>query len=252
MARGILFPAGLTVLTIVVLVHQICSAEDCPPSTCGSIRNISYPFRLEGDPENCGDSRYALSCENNQTVLNLYDGKYYVRQINYNNYTIRVVDPGILTANDSFIARYPLGYDNFSSGDPYDVSHQNIPSSVVFLKCEKPVKSPWYFDISCLKNGVYSSDSSLSHSKKYTYFLFSSYTGVVEDLCQVAQVSLSPWPWSANDDLRNNISCTAVRNELLFGFQLFWYQVYCESRCGRNDYCYLNAENNVTCNGNGA
>jgi hypothetical protein len=177
MARGILFPAGLiTVLTVAVLVHQICSAEDCPPSSCGNIRNISYPFRLEGDPKHCGDQRYTLSCENNQTVLYLYAGKYYVRHISYANYTIRVVDPGILNDNDSFIARYPLDPTNFSSGDPYQVEYfsQSEQVSVVFLKCEKPVNSPWYFDISCLKNGVYSSNSSLSHSKKHAYFLLTS------------------------------------------------------------------------------
>jgi hypothetical protein len=138
--------------------------------------------------------------------------------------------------------------------DPYQVYFTNTePGAVVFLKCEKPVNSPWYFDISCLKNGVYSSNSSLSHSKKHTYFLLSSYTGVVEDLCQVAQVSVSPrWPWVANDDLRNNISCTAVRNKLLFGFELSWYRVYCQRLCGENDYCYLDEKNNVTCYGNGA
>ncbi|PQQ00441.1 rust resistance kinase Lr10-like isoform X1 [Prunus yedoensis var. nudiflora] len=67
----------------------------CPPSSCGSIRNISYPFRLNGDPTNCGVSFYTLSCENNLTILNLYSGKYTVRSINYDNNTIRAVDPGL-------------------------------------------------------------------------------------------------------------------------------------------------------------
>jgi len=72
MARGMLLPAELMALVVIlVLVHQTCSAEGshhCPPSSCGTIRNISYPFRLEGDPEHCGDPRYTLSCENDQTV----------------------------------------------------------------------------------------------------------------------------------------------------------------------------------------
>jgi hypothetical protein len=253
MARGILFPGRLTVLIVVVLVHQVCSANDshdhCPASSCGNIPNISFPFWLKGiDPPNCGDQRYNLSCENNRTVLYLYDGRYYVQEIDYHNYTIRVVDSVILDDTHSIIPRYSLDSYNFSSGDPYQVKSDG--RSVVFLKCERPVNSPLYFDISCLKNGVYSSNSSLSHSKKHTYFLLSWDTGDVEDLCQVAQVSVSPymymWPYN------NNISCTAVRTKLLFAFELSWLQVYCQRlMCGGNDYCYLDEKNKATC-GHGA
>jgi hypothetical protein len=253
MARGMLFPDGLMVLIVVlVLVQHTCStAEDshpCSPSSCGNIPNISYPFRLESDPETCGDQRYTLSCENNQTVLNLYDGKYYVREINYINFRIRVVDPGILNAHDSFVPRYLLDDSNFSSGDPYAVEipqeisgrSQIMSTAVVFLNCEKPVNYTRYFDTACFKNGVYSSNSSLSHSNKYTYILSNSYTDDLYDLCQVAQLSLSPWklPWLDLYGRRKNISCTEVRNELLSGFELSWYQVYC-AKCGRHDRCYV-------------
>jgi len=77
MARGMLF-----LFLVVLLVHETWSAKDgeyCAPSSCGNIQNISYPFALKGDPETCGDPRYRLSCENNQTVLHLYAGKYNVR-----------------------------------------------------------------------------------------------------------------------------------------------------------------------------
>ncbi|KAM3729812.1 hypothetical protein ACB098_12G038900 [Castanea mollissima] len=70
------------------MVNHTCSA-----SSCGNIHNISLPFRLNTDPENCGDPRYELSCENNHTVLlYLFGGKYFVQEISYNNYTIRIVD----------------------------------------------------------------------------------------------------------------------------------------------------------------
>ena len=99
MARGLAFTVGFTVLIALVLVHPTCCAttamvnHTCPASSCGNIHNISFPFRLKTDPENCGDSRYVLSCdENNRTVLYLFEGKYYVQEISYNNYTIRIVD----------------------------------------------------------------------------------------------------------------------------------------------------------------
>ncbi|KAE8037477.1 hypothetical protein FH972_010063 [Carpinus fangiana] len=127
MASRRLFPAGLMVIIVVlVLVHEACSTNGshhhCSPSSCGNIRNISYPFRLEGDPKNCGDQRYTLSCENNQAVLYLYAGKYYVQHISYANYTIRVVDAGIQNDNDSFIPRYSLDTTNFSARDPFRTS----------------------------------------------------------------------------------------------------------------------------------
>jgi hypothetical protein len=222
MARGM----GLTALiVVVVLLHQTCntSAVDhsCPPSSCGSIPiNISYPFRLTSDPENCGDQRYNLSCENNQTlVLHLYDGRYYVRQINYNNNTIRLIDPGIgLNANEyySFIPRYSLVYNNFNSRDPYQIIGT---LSTIFVECEKPVNSRYHLNIStCIEDGVY------PNSKRYTYALFGYERAAVElgDLCQVEQISLIFESDSYyNDDLRN-ISCTDFHNELLRGFELSW------------------------------
>ncbi|KAM1263301.1 hypothetical protein ACFXTH_028309 [Malus domestica] len=81
-----------TVFLVVGFFCVVCSAKDdrhhCAPSSCGIITNISYPFRLKHDPDNCGDQWYNLSCENNRTVLYLYSGKYHVQAINYDNYTV--------------------------------------------------------------------------------------------------------------------------------------------------------------------
>jgi hypothetical protein len=228
MARGM----GLTALfVVVVLLHQTCNTsadqDQCPPSSCSSIPiNISHPFRLTSDPENCGDQRYNLSCENNKTlVLHLHHGRYYIQQINYNNNTIRVVDPGIgLNANEyySFIPRYSLEYNNFSSGDPYQASDTIM--AVYFVKCEKRVNSRYHLNISaCFEGGVYSSN-------RYTYALFQYasapkyHPAVLElgDLCQVEQIYLISWVDRYYfDDLRK-ISCTDFRNELLRGFELSW------------------------------
>jgi hypothetical protein len=225
MARGM----GLTALiVVVVLLHQTCNttnAEDshdnhCSPSSCGSIHNISYPFRLTSDPKNCGDQRYNLSCENNQTlVLHLYDGRYYVQQINYNNNTIRVVDPGIgLNPNESysFIPHYSIDETNFSSGDPYEISYSS--NTMILVKCEKPLNiSGYHLNISaCIEDGAY------SNSKWYTYALFEYYRALaveLGDLCQVEQISLISRSYPYYDDLRN-ISCTDFYNKLLRGFDL--------------------------------
>jgi hypothetical protein len=246
MARGM----GLTALIVVlVLVHQTCNTsadqDHCPPSSCGSIPiNISYPFRLTSDPKNCGDQRYNLSCENNQTlVLHLYGGRYYVRQINYTNYKIRVVDPSIgLNATEyySFIPRYSLDENNFSLGDPYQTF--DFPS-VIFMKCEKPMNLQYQLNISaCIEDGVY------SNSKRYIYALFGYYHNSVvelEDLCQVEQISLASLANMYYDDGLGKNFCKDFHNELLRGFELFWYRAY----CGSCEHCYLDAANNIACFG---
>jgi hypothetical protein len=256
MARGM----GLTALiVVVVLLHQTCNTsadqDHCPPSSCGSILNISYPFRLMSDPKNCGDQRYNLSCENNQTLfLHLYHGRYYVRQINYTDNTIRVVDPGIgLNANEyySFIPRYSLEYNNFNSGDPYQTFSSNrrdyTTLSMIFVECEKPVNSRYHLNISaCIEDGVY------PNSKRYIYALFGYERDAVElgDLCQVEQISfISKSDRYYYADLRN-ISCTNFHNDLLRGFELSWSKLYCGSRV--EDCCLDEANNIVSCYQEGA
>ncbi|KAG6655713.1 hypothetical protein CIPAW_05G234600 [Carya illinoinensis] len=146
------FPAGLMVLLIAVVVflHLLPQDNYCAPSSCGNIPNISFPFRLKSDPLNCGDTRYELLCdENNHTLLSLHGSKYYVSQIDYNNYTIRIIDAGIQEDNYSFIPCYSLnrrGLNNWDSDSGYVIGFWRkqarlIDASevVVIVNCEKPV-----------------------------------------------------------------------------------------------------------------
>jgi len=248
------FSAGLFALIVVVLVHQTCSAEDghlCSPSSCGDIQNISYLFRLQDDPENCGDQRYTLSCENNNTVLFSHAGKYKVRQINYDDYTIRVVDSGI---DQVSIPPYFLTHNNFSSGDsyvPYRYERsgelKRISRSVVFMMCEYQVNSSLYLE-TCSWFSINGSDSEYSSNSSKTY----RYVKVgrtkptdVEDSCQIEGMSLTSWP--GNDD--RHVSCSDVHNALVYGFELSWLQVMCERRCGPTKFCYLDEANHVQCSG---
>ena len=250
MVGRVLFSA----LILVVLVHEIScsSAEDghlCAPSSCGDIHNISYPFRLQDQPQNCGHRNYTLSCESNyQTVLHLYDGKYYVRQINYENYTIRVVDSGI---HHLSIPRYFLNGQNFSyPNDPYRTEliressgfFSHVPLStgtVVFVMCENSVNSTFYLETStCFSNniGEYSSNS----SKRYRYVKVGRTNAAdVKDSCQIERMVQTSWHG-------NNISCSDVHNALVYGFELSWFQLNC-GNCGSGNYCYLDDANRVRC-----
>ncbi|KAK2399300.1 rust resistance kinase Lr10 [Trifolium repens] len=166
MCREKSFLCFLQIMIFVLLLHhnhhQTCDATNsknktCPSSSCGKISNIKYPFRLKNDPTTCGDPRYELSCENNKTMLTLSSGKYYVKSINYNNYTIRLVDPGIQESDCSSIPRYFLttsnftssyDYDYFAVADPYQTFQKRLPDGgtlalfqhVVFMNCSNPIQ----------------------------------------------------------------------------------------------------------------
>ncbi|KAI9073276.1 hypothetical protein K1719_044762 [Acacia pycnantha] len=128
-----------------LLTEGVLSSEHANKScnsSCGIITNISYPFRLRDDPPYCGHPKHELACENNISLLHLHDsshhytrdgrcqvrerdkvlGTYRVVGINYNNYTIRLVDAGIQKGNCSSLPRYSLSPYNFISNLSYEDS----------------------------------------------------------------------------------------------------------------------------------
>ena len=158
----------LLVMFLLFLVQQICATNeqqngiDCPTSSCGKIANISRPFRLKGDPKDCGDSRYELSCENDVTVLYLYGGKYHVEAINYDNFTIRVVDPGVEEGSCSSLPRYFLSQSNFTDAyhgeavDPYQPSQyqfsdqfgsyvKSVLKHIIYMNCSHRVSENYKY-----------------------------------------------------------------------------------------------------------
>ncbi|KAK9994760.1 hypothetical protein SO802_024463 [Lithocarpus litseifolius] len=260
MARELTFTAvGLSVLIALVLVHPTCCATtamvnlNCTASSCGNIHNISFPFRLKSDPENFENSRFELSCENSRTVLYLYGGKYYVQEISYNNYTIRIVDSSIHKDNYFSFSTPNFYLHRYSSIYPYSTDRrkktksvtnlQQLSRSLVLMSCEKPVNSPLYSDTStCNYND---NSSSISDSKRYRYVTVGK-TSVseVEESCKVEKMFRTSWPRS--DD--SNISCKDVHNELVYGFELSWLYLVCPDYCPKYSYdCYLNDTNHVQC-----
>nr|POE80208.1 hypothetical protein CFP56_79380 [Quercus suber] len=249
MVRGLGFTAGLTVLIALVLLvpPTNCSNPPCAQSSsCGNITNIRFPFRLKTDPKKCGSLRYELSCENNRTVLNLFGvgGKYYVQEISYNNYTIRIVDSSIRKDNYfSFstptysLSRYytPTPYYTYlQKGTKANYRHLELSRSLALMSCEKPVNSPLYLDISTCN--YHDNSSSISDSKRRYRYVKVGRTNVseVEDSCQVKKMFLTSRP---TDNDHPNISCTDVLNELAYGFEISWL----------GSSCYLDDANHVQC-----
>ncbi|XP_061336779.1 LEAF RUST 10 DISEASE-RESISTANCE LOCUS RECEPTOR-LIKE PROTEIN KINASE-like 2.1 [Gastrolobium bilobum] len=242
-------------ITVVLLqLQQTCAAnnhETCVPSSCGKITNIRSPFRLKHEPANCGDPRYEVACENNVTMLNLFSGKYYVQAINYKNFTIRLVDPGIQESdNCSSIPRYFLSASNFSDyynygnyADPYQAiqlrafHHSfNQFQHVIYLNCSTPVRDdPRYVDTSpCVK----------WHSKGHVYaFAGELFAGDLKPDCHVKMIATtsdfgyaSEWRQGNN----KNFTYDEILRMLVYGFDVSWMSFPCEPlRCAMLT-CYFN------------
>ncbi|KAJ1379328.1 Wall-associated receptor kinase, galacturonan-binding domain [Sesbania bispinosa] len=246
--------AGLLLCFLHITLQQITCAVNnpqiCSPSSCGKITNISYPFRLKDDPATCGDKRYELGCENNRTVLSLFSGKYFVQAINYNNYTIRLVDPAIHEADCSSIPRYSFSKSNFTTSydysyneDPYRApSEYNEVVYVVYLKCSNPVvDDPRYVDTAPCLN---------SHSKGHVYaFVGDLYPPDLKVGCSVKLVAPTSLFNHRNsywrEDMQNKtFSYAEIHRRLVYGFDLSWLSAAtCEYFCGGQQSCYFYEEN---------
>ncbi|KAM1706167.1 hypothetical protein ACFX2K_028347 [Malus domestica] len=197
------------------LCSETCNAKDdtsaksCT-SSCGHIHNISYPFRLNDDPKHCGDVMYTLSCESNITLLDLpSSGKYYVQAINYNNKTIRLLDPVLVNTNCSSMPRNfqnPLYLD-----EPYHSPRNS--TSIYYLKCLNPLNSSLYVDTTpCLNN-----TSSSSQPKTYSYVKVGQID--VWDLhegCSAERMTLA----LVNYVDYRNVSYKDIHNALMYGLEL--------------------------------
>jgi len=229
----------LLLLLLLHLHHHICASKAhkkhlCPPSSCGKITNISYPFRLQGDPEKCGNKRYELGCENNVTVLYLHSAKYHVQAINYNNYTVRVVDPALQLHNCSSLPLRSLSRSNFS--DTYSKSHYTGPyqaglraygnweslifEHIVFVNCKHTVRENVKY--------VKTEECVKWDSKGYAYaFVGDLKAEDFEVGCDIKLVA----PTSLRS--LNNHSYTSMHWGLAYGFEISWINLACQN----NHYC---------------
>ncbi|WCJ41449.1 hypothetical protein M5689_022318 [Euphorbia peplus] len=232
------------------MFQKTATAHDCPPSSCGGT-NISYPFRLQTDPISCGDDQYMLSCENNFTVLRQTNGgKYYVKAIDYDNFTIRLVDVGVDKDDCSSLPSFPFPFDEKDPSYTLSRYKQNSESgskweklraeTINLIKCENAVNSSGYLDTSPCIN------SSLSHSETvYTYAYFGLMKAYdLRDGCSSEIVSLM-LPISS-DSNNSNLSFIEVHRQMAFGFELSWHPINCR-HCEFNS-CYLDSKDQLQCN----
>ncbi|KAK4260205.1 hypothetical protein QN277_003351 [Acacia crassicarpa] len=250
-------------LCLILSFCRTCKASDggekCS-SWCGDV-NVSSPFRLMDSPEGCGDYRYELSCEQNQTLLYLKAGRYDVLCINYENYTIRVRDSDVLESGHRkislpayFSTELDLSYSNldnpftttilthFGSG-LFGFELKQLAKNMIFVRCRNPVHSPRFVDTAPCFN---TSNASVASSSSYLYMNVGSETLrdlELDDGCGVELMYMTSWPAWKNNQF--DWSCTDIHNMLLYGFELSWLRALCNSVYG--DFAYLNQTKHPDC-----
>ncbi|WKA07557.1 hypothetical protein VitviT2T_025365 [Vitis vinifera] len=190
----------------------ICAAngnQTCRPSSCGEIQNISNPFRLKGDPSGCGDPDYELVCENNRTMLNgaRKGEKYYVADINYDHYTIRVVDPGVEKGN--------------CLSTPLYLEWKGMTSTAVLMNCDQPISDGSYIPITPC-------NATSSSSQAYVYGLLGSESMEVGDIkypCTISRTIITQFLKPGN------LSMSDMQEMLLLGLELSFLRFRCKSEC---------------------
>uniref|UniRef100_F6HWG2 Protein kinase domain-containing protein n=2 Tax=Vitis vinifera TaxID=29760 RepID=F6HWG2_VITVI len=222
----------------------ICAAngnQTCRPSSCGDIQKISNPFRLKGDPSGCGDPDYELVCENNRTMVNLEHGKYYVADINYDNYTIRVVDPGVEKGNCFSAPLYSLTREIFRSDKrAYFLNPHEATNTTVLMNCEQPISDGNYIPITpCNRSNVTSSSS-----QAYVYALVGGGDSLlVNDIkysCTISRTIITQFLKPGN------LSMSDLQEILLQGLDISFLLFRCKSECHmKGPYCDLDWTKNT-------
>ncbi|VVA32269.1 Hypothetical predicted protein [Prunus dulcis] len=232
LSRWVLIVAFL----VVGLASETCNAKDestkCT-SSCGNIHNISYPFRLKHDPKHCGNVKYTLSCENDNTLVDVpSSGRYYVQAINYHNQTIRLVDPGLQNNNCSSMPR------NFLPGlrFPYSIINKRgspLSTPIFYIMCSNPVNSSLYVETApCLNTSA----TSLVQQKTYSYVKVGAM--VVGDLNRGCSVEYASALLNYSKDYMP--SYKSIHSALMHGFELRvdWPYEKCPGQWTSNSKCF--------------
>ncbi|KAB2033193.1 hypothetical protein ES319_D04G001900v1 [Gossypium barbadense] len=186
-------------------------SNHCNPSLCGHV-NISHPFRLKGQPRECGDRRFELECKGNRTSFPTKYGNFYVLNISYVYGTLRLVDVSLVDENCS-IPRSSI-VDSSDSYLEYIIA--NGADTMYLVNCTTKMKSSSvYVDASrCPTN---------SSSSPWTYFYFPVLFSNISDFHHSCRF-ISQFPVMLSNI--SGLSPSYIYKNLLEGVDVYWYIPY--------------------------
>ncbi|PHT88666.1 hypothetical protein T459_10772 [Capsicum annuum] len=123
----------------------------CPNSTCNGVE-ITYPFwRLDNynasAPQYCGYTGFGIDCSEDQPhpIIYLPGDAFYVKDIDYNNYFLSLVDTDVFKAQCPR-ARHNLTLEKLSLSVPDSDSELSF-----YFNCTEPL--PGALPAECLRSG---------------------------------------------------------------------------------------------------
>ncbi|KAL2550674.1 Protein kinase superfamily protein [Forsythia ovata] len=155
--------------------------------------------------------------------------------INYNNFTIRIADPGLDRDNYSSCPIYSSVDNDLSSSYMYLASSQ----SITLLNCISPINNSLY-----IENPYCGNKSAFSNSSKIrSYFVIGSILGSdLEESCTFDTVVLT----SSSIPLQENATYSTIHVALAFGFELYWYRAMC-GKCDASKGTCIVEDNQIRC-----
>ncbi|GER46402.1 kinase, partial [Striga asiatica] len=254
-----IFSCLITLQTCTLCTGQNTNPHSCPPSSCGNIPNISYPFRLKNDPPHCGDPHYELECQHNTTVLvYLESHKYLVQEINYLNHTIRLIHPSMSQNDICSFPNYSSNYvaipdvisfgNYFAYRSPFLVVEEKaiyyLPTRKMdFISCPQPFNNSQFVDVGA-ECGHTSFNYGLNVSgitNKHMYIGYltdddaTTWSSKLKSKCTIHfEVMLEPSGDAYID--KGNLTLSKVHRFLVNGSTLSWATVLCGGKC---QLCYI-------------
>ncbi|XP_020089047.1 uncharacterized protein LOC109710720 [Ananas comosus] len=191
----------LLLLLLTCVNHVGCSPSSS--SSCGSLDNISSPFRLASETPTGGSPSYEILCDGGKPMLELGSAKYYVTNISYTNQTISVVDP-VFVGDDRYChLRIPSPPPGFS--DLYLNVGENW---ALFVNCTRPIRNGRHRRVPCL-----------SSNSTFVYVVVQNYAFTV-NLIGASCGFLASVP--VVGDVVGNSTATDIFELLKEGFVLSW------------------------------
>ncbi|KAH9792401.1 protein kinase domain-containing protein [Citrus sinensis] len=195
---------------------QMCS------SSYGDVKNISYHFRLKGDPAGCGHPELQLPCESNKIILEFNSAKYYVKRISYDKCTISVAEVNLANGSCS------LPYKSFSLSAAYHDLYKSfsprhyilrsfiyyyLDSFTYYVNCSSNIVDQAFTKVPCLSD---------NKSNVYVYLGSADTNDAISDLPESC-VFISKVPVVLNRSV-DNPSYEDLRKLLDSGFDFTWFE----------------------------
>ncbi|KAM7478006.1 hypothetical protein LguiA_026219 [Lonicera macranthoides] len=124
---------------------------------------------------------------------------------------------------------------------PYESVYLETLKTIYSINCPYWMNSPLYVDAAPCIHGTGSNSTTTS----FSYLKFGQMkSSDLRDSCSIELMGMTSWP--VKDEF--NLSFSDIRNALLYGFELSWFDVLsCKSCRGKYNSCHVDLSHKVKC-----